>query len=97
MVGKVWFGSWLSLPLLLRGTHTVLGILGLEASRVLGAEQIKLPRWPVSKFRKAFKVPVAFLPFRGVGECTRIENTKLSYNTTHSSKTFLWYLLYGMV
>lgn len=51
-------------------THTVLGILGPEASRVLGTERIKLPHWPVSKFRKAFKVPVAFLPSGVAGECT---------------------------
>lgn len=55
-----------------------------EASRVLGAEWIKLPRWPVSKFHKAFKVPVAFLLFRGAGECTRIENT-----VQHFTETFL--------
>lgn len=69
-------------------THTVLGISGPEASRVLGAERIKLPRWPVSKFRKAFKVPVAFLPFRGAGGMYMDRE----HRATRQYNSFRWYL-----
>lgn len=55
----------------------------------LGATRIKLPRWPVSKFLKAFKVPFAFLAFWEAGGMY----VDWDHRFTHSSKTFLRYFL----
>lgn len=82
-MGKVRFGSWLLLPLLLPQPpwrHTLLGISGVEASRVLGAERIMLPHQPVSRFHKVFKAPFAF-SLQGQEECTGIGSLNPQFNS----------------